>query len=97
MPPTLSEAVTKVNMRFVEIKTPDQHACLMLHRTRHLFICEQTGVISAIRAHTVEFGIIARVGPQWRCGPARGGRGSPRDLSNHVVAYLIGENRAPAV
>jgi transposase len=49
-------------MRFVETKTLDQQACLMLHRTRHLFIRQQTAVINAIRAHLAEFGIVARVG-----------------------------------
>jgi len=34
----------------------------MLHRTRHLFIRQQTSVINAIRAHLAEFGIVARVG-----------------------------------
>ena len=38
-------------MRFVPTKTPDQQACLMLHRTRHLFVRQQTAVINAIRAH----------------------------------------------
>jgi transposase len=38
-------------MRFVETKTPEQQSCLMLHRTRHLFIRQQTSVINAIRAH----------------------------------------------
>jgi transposase len=28
----------------------------MLHRTRHLFIRQQTAVINAIRAHLAEFG-----------------------------------------
>src|SRR5215468_2036743 len=58
----ICEAVTRVNMRFVETKTPEQAACLMLHRTRHLFIRQQTSVINAIRAHMAEFGIVARVG-----------------------------------
>jgi transposase len=49
-------------MRFVETKTPEQQACLMLHRTRHLFIKQQTSVINAIRAHLAEFGIVAPVG-----------------------------------
>jgi transposase len=31
----------------------------MLHRTRHLFIRQQTAVINAIRAHLIEFGIVA--------------------------------------
>jgi len=58
----ICEAVSRANMRFVETKTPEQQACLMLHRTRHLFIRQQTSVINAIRAHMAEFGIIARVG-----------------------------------
>jgi hypothetical protein len=35
-------------MRVVETKTPEQQSCLMLHRTRHLFIRQQTSVINAI-------------------------------------------------
>ena len=34
----------------------------MLHRTRQLFIRQQTSVINAIRAHLAEFGIVAAVG-----------------------------------
>ena len=58
----ICEAVTRANMRFVETKTPEQQSCLMLHRTRHLFIRQQTAVINAIRAHFAEFGIVAPVG-----------------------------------
>jgi transposase len=58
----ICEAVTRTTMRFVETKTPEQQSCLMLHRTRHLFIRQQTAVINAIRAHLAEFGIVARVG-----------------------------------
>src|SRR5207344_1602434 len=58
----ICEGVTRPNMRFVETKTPEQQSCLMLHRTRHLFIRQQTAVINAIRAHLAEFGIIAPVG-----------------------------------
>jgi len=58
----ICEAVQRPNMRFVPVKTPDQQACLMLHRTRHLFIRQQTAVINSIRAHLAEFGIVAPVG-----------------------------------
>jgi transposase len=58
----ICEAVTRPNMRFVATKTPEQQSCLTLHRTRHLFIREQTSVINAIRAHLAEFGIVAPVG-----------------------------------
>ena len=58
----ICEAVTRATMRFVETKTVEQQSCLMLHRTRHLFIRQQTSVINAIRAHLAEFGIVAPVG-----------------------------------
>ena len=58
----ICEAVTRVNMRFVATKTPEQQSCLMLHRTRHLFIRQQTAVINSIRAQLAEFGIVAPVG-----------------------------------
>jgi transposase len=58
----ICEAVQRPSMRFVPTKTPDQQACLMLHRTRHLFIRQQTAVINAIRAHLAEFGVVAPVG-----------------------------------
>jgi transposase len=79
----ICEAVTRANMRFVPTKTPEQQSCLMLHRTRHLFIRPQTAVINSIRAHLAEFGIVA---PQRSYGTApcccrperhRGARGCP--------------------
>src|SRR3981189_2865123 len=56
------DALPRANMRFVPTKTPEQQSCLMLHRTRRLFIRQQTAVINAIRAHLAEFGIVAPVG-----------------------------------
>jgi transposase len=58
----ICEAVTRANMRFVPTKTLEQQSCLMLHRTRHLFIRQQTAVINSIRGHLAEFGIVAPVG-----------------------------------
>jgi transposase len=58
----ICEAVTRPNMRFVATKTPEQQSCLALHRTRHLFVRQQTSVINSIRAHLAEFGIVAPVG-----------------------------------
>jgi transposase len=58
----ICEAVARANMRFVETKTAEQQSGLVLHRTRHLFMRQQTAVINAIRAHLAEFGIVAPVG-----------------------------------
>src|SRR5260370_22801664 len=57
----ICEVVTRPNMRFVPTKTPEQQSCLMLHRTRHLFIRQQTALFNSIRAHLAEFGIVAPV------------------------------------
>ena len=58
----ICEAVSRANMRFVPTKTAEQQGGLVLHRTRHLLIRQQTSVINAIRAHLAEFGIVAPVG-----------------------------------
>src|SRR5271170_4062262 len=58
----ICEAVARANMRFVPTKTPEQQSCLMLHLTRHMFIRQQTALINSIRAHLVEFGIVAPIG-----------------------------------
>ncbi len=55
----ICEAVTRPTMR---IKTPEQQAVLMLHRTRALFVRQRTALINALRAHLAEFGIVAGVG-----------------------------------
>ena len=58
----ICEAVTRPSMRFVATKMPEQQSCLMLHRTRHSLMRQQTSVINAIRSHLAEFGIVAPVG-----------------------------------
>lgn len=58
----ICEAVTRPTMRFVAIKTPEQQALLILHRTRRLFVRQRTALINAMRAHLAEFGIVAGVG-----------------------------------
>jgi len=58
----ICEAVTRPTMRFVAIKTPEQQSVLMLHKTRQLFIRQQTTLINALRGHLAEFGIVAAVG-----------------------------------
>ena len=49
-------------MRFVPVKSADQQAVLMLHRTRALLIRQQTMLANAFRAHLAEFGIAVAQG-----------------------------------
>jgi transposase len=58
----ICEAVTRANMRFVATKTAEQQSCLVLHRTRHLFIRQQTAVINAIRATLQSSALLHRSG-----------------------------------
>src|ERR1700724_648976 len=58
----IAEAVQRPTMRFLPIKTADQQAVLMLHRTRDLLIRQRSSLISAIRAHFAEFGIVVGQG-----------------------------------
>ena len=58
----ICEAVTRPSMRFVPIKSADQQALLMLHRTRDLLVRQRTQLINALRAHLAEFGRVAETG-----------------------------------
>jgi transposase len=60
----IAEAVTRPTMRFVAVKTADQQAVLMLHKTRDLLTRQRTALINALRGHMGEFGIIAPQGAQ---------------------------------
>jgi transposase len=58
----ICEAVTRPSMRFVAIKSADQQASLMLHRTRDLLVRQRTQLINAMRAHLAELGMVAAQG-----------------------------------
>lgn len=59
----ICETVTRPTMRFVAVKTPEQQAVLMLHKTRDLLVRRRTGLINALRARLAEHGIISGRGP----------------------------------
>jgi transposase len=58
----ISEAVTRPSMRFVPVKTAEQQAALMLHRSRDLLVRQRTQLINALRAHLAEIGLVAAAG-----------------------------------
>jgi transposase len=58
----IAEAVTRPTMRFVPVKSAENQAMLMLHRTRELLVRQRTMLATALRAHLAEFGIIAAQG-----------------------------------
>lgn len=58
----ICEAVTRPSMRFVPVKSEDQQAVLMMHRTRDFLVGQLTQVTNAIRGHLSEFGVVAPKG-----------------------------------
>jgi transposase len=53
----ICEAVTRPTMRFVAIKTKEQQAVLVMHRTRDLLVRQRTQLVNALRGLLGEFGI----------------------------------------
>jgi transposase len=49
-------------MRFVPIKTKEQQAALMLHRTRQLLVRQRTMLSNALRGHLAELGVVSAKG-----------------------------------
>ena len=58
----ICEAMSRPQMRFVPVKTPEQQATLMLHTTRELLIKQRTMMVNALRSHLSEFGVIVAKG-----------------------------------
>jgi transposase len=60
----ITEAVLRPTMRFVAVKSPDQQAALMLHRSRDLLVRQRTQLVNMIRAQLAEFGFVIAKGIQ---------------------------------
>lgn len=58
----ICEAMSRPGMRFVPVKSADQQAVLMLHKTRELLVKQRTMSVNALRGHLAEFGIVAARG-----------------------------------
>lgn len=58
----ICEAAARPSMRFVPIKSREQQALGMLHKSRDLLIRQRTNVSVALRSHLAEFGIISAQG-----------------------------------
>jgi transposase len=53
----ICEAMSRPDMGFVAIKSADQQAVLMLHKTRDLLVKQRTMGVNALRGHLQEFGL----------------------------------------
>ena len=58
----ICEAMSRPNTRFVAVKSEDQQATMMAHKTRELLIKQRTMSVNALRGHLAEFGVVAAKG-----------------------------------
>ena len=58
----ICEAVSRPNMRYVPVKTPESQALLALHRGRQGFVKARTAQVNQIRGLLAEFGIVIAKG-----------------------------------
>lgn len=60
----ICEAVTRPTMRYVDIKSENQQAILLIHRDREGLVRDRTALINRIRATLGEFGLAVPTGPR---------------------------------
>jgi transposase len=93
----ICEAVSRPSMRFVPVKTAEQQAALMLHRSRDLLVRQRTMLINSLRAHLAEFGVIEARGPS-KIAPLmtliESGDARVPDLARRALLPLIAQLRA---
>jgi len=60
----ICEAAGRPGQRFVRVRSIDNQAQLMRHRTRELLVGQRTQLLNALRGNLAEIGVIAPQGPQ---------------------------------
>lgn len=58
----ICEAVSRPTMRFVPVKSVDQHAVLTVHRVRARLVSERTALVNQVRGLLAEYGIVVAQG-----------------------------------
>ena len=60
----IGEAVTRPSMRFVGVRSLENQAALMRHKTREMLVSQRTQLLNGLRGHLTEIGVIAAQGPR---------------------------------
>jgi transposase len=90
------EAMSRPGMRFVPVKSAEQQATLMLHKTRELLVKQRTMSVNALRGHLSEFGIIATKGIG-RVDELRRSRTPPGRAQRFWLRHLRGSTKRSTI
>jgi transposase len=88
----ICEAVTRPSMRFVGVRSLENQAIMMRHKTREMLASQRTQLINGLRGHLTEVGVIAAQGPRYA-----------RELADRIEAgdetipLVVSEALAPLV
>jgi transposase len=66
----ICEAVMRPSMRFVGVRSLENQAAFMRHKTREMLISQRTQLLSGLRGHLTEVGVIAPQGLRYAREPA---------------------------
>lgn len=58
----ITEAPSRLTIRFVDVKTPEQQKVGMIFRLRDLLVGQRTQTINALLGHFAEFGFVTGKG-----------------------------------
>src|SRR5271168_662893 len=58
----ICEAVMRPSMRFVGVRSLENQAALMRHKTREMLVSQRTQLLNGLRGHLTEIGVIAAQG-----------------------------------
>jgi len=58
----ICEAVTRPSMRFVGVRSRENQAALMRHKTREMLVSQRTQLLNGLRGHLTKVGVIAPQG-----------------------------------
>jgi len=61
----ICEAVTRPSMRFVGVRSLENQAIMMRHKTREMLVSQRTQLLNGLRGHLAEIGMIAAQGPRY--------------------------------
>jgi transposase len=92
----ICEAVTRPNMRFVPVKTPEAQALGFLHTARAQLVSQRTAMINCLRSALAEFGMISPTGASRAKGLVDGAIANKRipELARVALAALAEAIRA---
>jgi transposase len=88
----ICEAATRPSMRFVGVRSLENQAALMRHKTREMLVSQRTQLLNGLRGHLTEVGVIAAQGPRHARGLAE-----LVEACDETIPFEVCEAPAPLV